>query len=268
MRENHGVRGALGVLLRRLPVIVVCAFFLAPLVVVVVSSFNSQNDFHFPPRGFSLRWYKAALSDPDWLGSILFSFGLLAIVVPVTLVLGTLAGYTVGVGRSRLSRVLGGFFLSPLMVPGVMVGLALLHQLQALHIVGTFWGIVIAHTVVTLPFCVRVVAVSAGGIGPGLDDAARSLGSSRLRAFLTVDLPLMRRGIVAGAVLASAISLGEVAVSVFVAGVDAVPIPVRIYSAVQVEPDPIVSAVSTLLLVFSTVVIVLLDRFAKISFLA
>nr|WP_269329117.1 ABC transporter permease subunit [Kineosporia babensis] len=146
-----------------------------------------------------------------------------------------------------------------------MLGLALLYQLQTWGLVGSTTGIWLAHLVVSFPFCVRVVAVSAASIDPQLVRAARSLGASELRAFLTVTVPLLRPGIIAGAFLTTVVSLGEVATSVFVSGSNTVTVPVRIYSAAQVQIEPTIAAVSTLLLVASVLAIALIDRFFNVS---
>lgn len=259
-RRRHPAR-ALGIV----PVALVCAFLLFPLVIVLISSFSARNSFRFPPEGWSLRWYGEVFENSAWLDSLAVSGRLVLLVVPVVVVLGTLGGYAVGAGRFPGRRALSLLYLSPITVPSVMLGLALLHQLQGARLVGSTTGLVLAHLVVTFPFCVRVAAVSAASIDPNLSRAAQSLGASPLRAFLTITVPLMRPGIVAGAFLAAVISLGEVAVSVFVSGAQTVTVPVRIYSAVQVQMEPTVAAISSLMLLASVVVIALLDRFLRIS---
>lgn len=251
--------------LAALPIVAVCTFLLLPLVVVLISSFNAANSFRFPPDGLSLRWYSDVLGDAAWMQALGFSAQLLLVVVPVVVVLGTLGGYAVGAGTFPGRKALALLFLSPITVPGVMLGLALLHQLQVVGLVGTSTGLVLAHLVVTFPFCVRVTAVSAAAIDPRLDRAARSLGASPLRSFLTVTVPLMRPGILAALFLGAVISLGEVAVSVLVSGARTATVPVRIYSAVQVQMEPSVAAISSLLLLASVAVIALLDRFLNIS---
>jgi putative spermidine/putrescine transport system permease protein len=260
-RTGARARRALGLV----PVVVVCAFLLLPLAVVALSSFNAQANFRFPPSGLSLRWYAEILGSTQWLDSLGYSLRLALLVVPVVVVLGTLGGYAVGAGTFPGRRALALVFLSPMAVPGVMVGLALLYQLQRTGMVGSAAGLWLAHLVVTFPFCVRVVAVSAAALDPALPRAARSLGASSLRTFLTVTVPLLRPGIVAGAFLGAVISLGEVAVSVLVAGAGEATVPVRIYSAVQVQLEPTVAAVSTLLLLVSVATIAVLDRTVKIS---
>lgn len=246
-------------------VVAVCAYLVLPLVTVVVSSFSAANSFHFPPRAWSLHWYAQVFVGGDWTQSLGFSARLIVLVVPVVLALGVLGGYAIGAGEFPGRGVLATLFLSPMAVPGVMLGLALLYQLQTWHLVGSLAGIWLAHLVVAFPFCVRVVAVSAATIDPQLVRAARALGASPLRAFLTVTVPLLRPGIVAGTFLTAVISLGEVAVSVFVSGTSTVTVPVRIYSAAQVQIEPTIAAVSTLLLLASVVVIAVIDRVFDVS---
>jgi putative spermidine/putrescine transport system permease protein len=262
---ESGSHGGLARWSSRIVVALISAFLLLPLVSVVISSFSAANSFHFPPVGWSLRWYHEVFAGEDWMQSLGFSAQLIIMVVPVVLVLGILGGYAVGAGQFPGQNLLSTLFLSPMAVPGVMLGLALLYQLQTLHLVGSITGMWLAHLVVAFPFCVRVVAVSAAEIDPQLVRAARSLGASPVRAFLTVTLPLLRPGIVAGAFLTAVISLGEVAVSVFVAGTSTVTVPVRIYSAAKVQIEPTIAAVSTLLLVASVIVIVVIDRVFHLS---
>jgi len=248
-----------------LPVIVVCVFLVLPLLVVAISSFADRNSFAFPPSGLSLRWYGEVFSSDAWLSALAASGRLLLVVVPIVVVLGVLGGYAVGAGRFPGRQALSLVFLAPIMVPGVMLGLALLHQMQGLGLVGSSTGLILAHLVVTLPFAIRVISVSAASLDPRLVRAAQSLGASPLRAFLTVTVPLLRPGIVAAGFLAAVISLGEVAVSVFVAGARSATAPVLIYSAVQVQMEPTIAAISTLMLLASVVVIAVLDRTVRIS---
>lgn len=243
----------------------VFAFLLAPLVVLVVSSINPRDSVAFPPTGFSLRWYEAVLGSPDWLVSFRLSGLLVLLVTPTTVIIGTLAAYGLARGRFPGRGVLQGLALSPLMVPEVITALGLLYYFHGLGLINTIPGLWLAHSVVALPFVVRAVMVSASQLDPELERAAASLGAHRLRVFWTVTLPLLRPGILAGAILGAVTSLGEVAVSALVAGANTTTVPLRIFSAVQFQLDPSMAAVSTLLMAASVVVMLLADRFARIS---
>ncbi|HEY0542132.1 MAG TPA: ABC transporter permease [Actinoallomurus sp.] len=257
--------GRLAPLAGRLLAVLVFLFLLAPLVVLVASSFNPRATVAFPPQGFSTRWYTAVLSSPDWLVSFQLSGLLVLLVVPTTVVLGTLAAYGLVRGDFPGRGLLRGLALSPLMVPEVITALGLLYYFHGLGLIDTVAGLWLAHSLVALPFVVRAVMVSAAGLDPTLERAAASLGASGPRVFLTVTLPLLRPGILAGALLAAVTSLGEVAVTALVAGAHTTTVPLRIFSAVQFQLDPSVTAVSTLLMAASVIVMIAADRFARIS---
>jgi len=243
----------------------VFCFLAAPLLVLVMSSFNAGRSVSFPPSGLSLRWFAAVLSSPDWLVSFQLSGALVAMVVPTTVVIGTLAAYGLVRGRFPGRSALTGLALAPLMVPEIIIALGLLYYFQGIGLINTVPGLWLAHSLVALPFVIRAVMVSASGLDPTLERAAASLGASRARVFLTVTLPLLRPGILAGAVFAAVTSLGEVAVTALVAGANTTTVPLRIFSAVQFQLDPSMAAVSTLLMAASVVVMVVVDRFFRIS---
>ena len=255
----------MGVLLRRSAAGLVLLFLIAPLAVLVVSSFNSTASLAFPPSGFSFRWYSEVLSSSDWLVSFQLS-GLIAVLTVITTTaIATPAGYALTRRSFRGRSLITGAALAPLLVPEIIIALGLLYYLQGLHLVNTIPGLWLAHSLIALPYALRAIMVSAAGLDPALERAAASLGASRARTFWTVTLPLMRPGIVAGAVFAAVTSLGEVAVTQLISGANTVTVPVRIFSAVQFQLDPSVAAVSTLLMAISVVVLLALDRFAGIS---
>jgi putative spermidine/putrescine transport system permease protein len=243
----------------------VFAFLLAPLAVLVLSSFNAQASLAFPPHGYSLRWYEAVLSSSGWLVSFQLSGLLMVLVVLTTVAVATPAGYALSRRRFRGSGLITGLALAPLLVPEIITALGLLYYLQGLHLINTVIGLWLAHSLIALPYALRAIMVSAAGLDPALERAAASLGAGRARIFRTVTLPLMRPGIVAGAVFAAVTSLGEIAITALISGANTVTIPVRIFSAVQFQLDPSVAAVSTLLMAASVVVLLVLDRFAGIS---
>lgn len=242
---------------------VVLAFLVSPLVVLVGSSFNATNLVQFPPEGFSLRWYASVLTSPQWVVSINLSLVIALLVIPTVVVLGTLAAY--GLFRGKQRGLLTAAFMSPLIVPEVMIGLGLLTYFQGTGLINSIAGLWLVHCLVTFPFVVRTVGISVLGLDHTLERAGHSLGASPTRVFFTVTLPQLRPGIVAGAVFAGVLSLGEVAVSAFVAGPNTTTVPLRVFSAVQFELDPSAAAVSTMLMALSMVVMVVLSRWVDIS---
>lgn len=243
--------------------ILVLAFLILPLVVLVGSSFSPTALVQFPPQGFSLRWYAAVLSSPDWLVSIRLSLLVAAMVVPTVLVLGTLAAY--GLFRGKQRGLLTAAFMSPLIVPEVMIGLGLLTYLQGTGLINSVAGLWLVQSVVTLPFVIRTVSVSVQALDPSLERAGQSMGAGPVTVFWTVILPQLRPGIVAGGIFAAFLSLGEVAVSMFVAGPNTTTVPLRIMSAVQFELDPSATAVSAMLMLLSGILMTILSRWVDLS---
>ncbi|MFC7330422.1 ABC transporter permease [Marinactinospora rubrisoli] len=267
-RAGRSARRALGGAVRfatALPAALVLVFLAAPMLVLALSSLNATASLAFPPESLSLRWYAEVLGSADWAVSLRLSGLLVLLVVATTVILGTLAAYGVARGAFPGRRAVAAFALSPLMVPEIIIALSLLYYFQGLGLVNTVPGLWLAHSVVALPFVLRTVMVSAQNLDPALERAAASLGAGRLRVFWTVTLPLLRPGILAGAVFAAVTSLGEVAVTALVSGANTTTVPVRIFSAVQFELDPSVAAISTLLMLASVLVMVAVDRFTHLS---
>ncbi|RCV50122.1 ABC transporter permease [Marinitenerispora sediminis] len=264
-RLGRRILGGAGRVAAALPAALVLLFLAAPMAVLAISSLNATASLAFPPSSLSLRWYAEVLGSQEWAVSLRLSGLLVLLVVATTAALGTLAAYAVARGDFPGRRAVAGFALSPLMVPEIIIALSLLYYFQGLGLVNTIAGLWLAHSVVALPFVVRTVMVSAQNLDPTLERAAASLGAGRLRVFWTVTLPLLRPGILAGAVFAAVTSLGEVAVTALVSGANTTTVPVRIFSAVQFELDPSVAAISTLLMLASVLVMVVVDRFTHLS---
>lgn len=240
-------------------------FLIGPLLVVVITSFSASSSLAFPPESFSLRWYEQVLGNREWRVSFSLSFLLALLAVPTVAVLALLGGYGLVRGRFRGHGAVQAFLMSPLMVPEIMLGIGLLTYLQSLGLINTISGLWLAHSLVALPFGLRAVMNSATSLDPQIEASAASLGAGPVRVFLTVTLPQLLPGLVSAGVFAAVISLGEVAVSTFIAGANTTTVPLRVLSAVQFELDPSAAVVSTLLMAISVVVILVLERFVRVS---
>lgn len=238
----------------------VYAFLLAPLVVVVVASFNSADFLSFPPRGFSLRWYRALWESEVWGDSFRLSILLTALVTPLALFMGTLAAYALVRYSFPGKGLIATLVMAPLVMPQIVLGIALLNYFSLLGLVGSMAGLIIGHLVVTLPFTVRLVSISVHHLDPALERAAQNLGATPLQTFWRVTLPLLRPGIVAGAIFAAIISFGELAVTLLIAGARTTTLPLRIFNYTEYNFDPTINAVSTIFVVLALVLIIALDR--------
>ena len=155
----------------------VYAFLTLPVLVIVLSAFSPESYPQFPPRGFSLRWFDALLANPAWLAALKNSVLLLVIVTPLTVILGTTAAYALARLDFRGREALLAFVLSPLMIPQVVLGIALLYVMAAMGMAGSLLGLAAGHIVVALPYTVRTASVSLAAVNRQLESASMNLGA-------------------------------------------------------------------------------------------
>jgi putative spermidine/putrescine transport system permease protein len=229
-------------------------------VVVVLASFNSADFLSFPPRGFSLRWYRALWESEVWGDSFRLSLLVTAVVTPLALSMGTLAAYALVRYSFPGKGVITTLVMAPIVMPQIVLGIALLNYMSGLGLVGSLTGLILGHLVVTLPFTVRLVSISVHNLDPVLERAAENLGATPLQTFWRVTLPLLRPGIVAGAIFAAIISFGELAVTLLIAGARTTTLPLRIFNYTEYNFDPTINAVSTIFVVLALILIIALDR--------
>ncbi|SDB67808.1 ABC transporter permease [Belnapia rosea] len=226
-------------------------FLAAPILLVGIVSFSSATYLTFPPPEFGLRWYRAYLGSRDWLDATWLSIVVAAAVVVVSTVLGTLAA----LGLARLPRGLRvaatGLILSPLIVPGIVVAIGVYYAYSRYGLVGSPLGLVLAHSCLAVPFVVTSVSASLAGLDPRLEQAALSLGATPLGTFRQVTLPLIRPGVLVGALFAFITSFDELIVSLFISGSGAVTLPRRMWDDLRYAIDPTIAAVSTLTVVLT-----------------
>lgn len=236
------------------------AFLLAPVVVVVLVAFTPEGWLAIPTTRFSLRWFRAIAERPEFLeafrNSALVALGASAVAT----LLGTLAALGLHRYRFRGRDLIGVFLLSPLMVPTVVTGVSLLYFYTLLGLAATIPGIVAAHVVVTVPYVIRTVSASLAGFDRNLERAAMALGAGPLRTFGLITLPSILPGIAAGTVFAFITSFDELTVSLFVTGPRLVTLPIQIYNHITYITDPLVAAVSTVMVAVTLTAVLLLER--------
>jgi putative spermidine/putrescine transport system permease protein len=235
---------------------------IAPIVVVALLSFSSASYLTFPPPAFGVRWYRTYLESRDWLAATWLSIEVGGAVVVVSTVLGTAAA----LGLARLPRfaqmLATGLILSPLVVPGIIVAIGVYYAFARYGLVGTPAGLVLAHTCLAVPFVVTSVGTSLAGFDRRLEMASLSLGASPLGTFWQVTLPLIRPGVIVGALFAFITSFDELIVALFLSGANAVTLPRRMWEDLRYALDPTIAAVSTLTILV-TVVPLLVARFGR-----
>ncbi len=234
-------------------------FLLAPLGVLVAVSFN-PTAMIFPPQGFTLKWYAVILDKPDFLHAAWASTKLAAL----TAVLGTACGVFAALGLKNyggpLKSAISGLLMSPLFIPAVIVALALFQIIFTLGIQANVWVLLAAHIVVTLPYPVRNVMAQLDGFDQRLEEAALTVGATPRQALLRVTLPLLRASIVPSLVIVFILSWNNYTVSVFLADKNWTTLPLQLRAYLQYEYEPFVAAMSTVLIVASTVLLFVMDR--------
>lgn len=243
----------------------VFVFLALPIVVITFSAFSPTAFPEFPPTGFSLQWFGEVFNSRGWMRAIQTSLVLLCIVTPLVVVLGTLASYALHSSKSKAASLLQGFLLSPLMVPQIVLGIALLYVFSTLGLAGSIAGMSIGQAVICLPYVVRCVNASIASFDPQLESASMSLGASPAQTFRRVTLPLIKPGIIAGAVFAAVTSLGEVSISLFLSSPKAMPVSVRVFNYIEQTFDPAVTAISVIFVAVSIVVLIIIDRTVGLS---
>jgi len=242
-------------------VVFVYVFMLGPILITAAVSFNESNRSQFPPRGFSLQWWGRALS-PEWIDPLVFSLKLgLAAAVISTLLAMPLA-FALARHRFRGRDAMVALTLGPLMLPALVTGVGLLQLFQyaGLREYIGFTALLVGHVVICLPFAVRTVAISLHTLPPNLELAAASLGASRWRTLWHVVFPLIKSGIVAGAVFAFVHSFTDVNLSLFLVRPGEVPITVKILGFLEFGFAPTLAAVSVITLLLPLVLVAVVER--------
>lgn len=233
----------------------VFAFLILPTLAVIPISLNPSAFLVFPTEGLSLRWYAALFDSPAWTHALRNS---LMVAIATTLIatpLGTLAAIGLARMRSKLKPLLIGLFAAPMVVPVIIVAIAFYFLFAPMGLVNSFVGLVLAHTVLAIPFVVVVVHASLQGFDFEVLRAASSLGARPHTVLLRVLAPLIAPGIAAGAVFAFMTSFDETVVALFVAGPDQRTIPLQMFEGVREQISPTITAAATLLVLLSTLLL-------------
>lgn len=254
--------GALRVVLSAIALLV-GAFLLLPVVVIVLLSFGSSRYLQFPPPAWTLRWYEELFDDPEWLTAFATSFEIAVVVAVVATLLGLMASFGLTRGRFRGKEALRALFLTPMVMPVVVLAVALYAFFLRLHLNGTFLGFVIAHTVIALPFAIISISNALEGFDKSIEDAAVLCGASPIEAKLRVTLPAIKSGLFGAAIFSFLASWDEVVVAIFMSSPDLQTLPVRIFSALRQDLSPVVAAVSTVLVALTVLLMAVAALFRR-----
>jgi len=237
-------------------------FALIPLVMAVILSFDGRDYLGpFPPPSWSLRWYREFFSSTYYLDGLVTSLIVAVVATCGALAVGVSSAVFLDRYRFRGRDLLQAIFLSPLIVPTVVLGFAVLLYASALGIFEGMPRLIAGHLLITLPYVIRACLGSLAGIPPSLNEAAMSLGATPTQAFFRVTLPLAKTGVIAGAIFAFVMSFDEVAISLFLSDPFTYTLPVALLAEMRANLNLTVAAVSVIFMLFTLVLIWLLDRF-------
>jgi putative spermidine/putrescine transport system permease protein len=231
-----------------------------PAAIVVMSSVSRTTFLTFPPQGFTLDWYQRAFASEAFMGSLALSTQLALVATIVTLAIGTPAAYAIDRHRFRGRDLFHAFVMSPMIVPLVVLAIGLLQLVTWLGLGQAFLRLLIGHVVITLPYVVRTMTASLSLFDRALEEAAMNLRAPPWQVVRRVTLPILLPGLLSAAVFCFVTSFGNITVSVFLARGSQVTLPVQIFTYVEHSYDPILAAVSTLVIVVTLVVIFLVER--------
>ncbi len=235
----------------------VLLFLLLPVAVIFPLSFSASPYLEFPPRGWSLQWYRNYFSRADWVSATIFSFKVGAGTCGLATLVGTLTAFGFARCRFRGKSFFLGVVLSPVILPGMIIAVAIYFLYAQIGLLGSSIGLILAHTLLAIPFVFLTVNASLQGFDRHLELAGMSLGGSPLYTFARVTLPLIRPGILSGALFAFVTSFDELIVALFVTEPTQVTLPRRMWEGVRLEIDPTIAAVAALLISFAIVVMCL-----------
>ena len=238
----------------------VITFMLAPLVIVCLVAFTPEETLTIPTTSFSLRWFDQVLHHPDFVQSFWNSLGLAVSAASISTALAVpaaiaLVRYEIP-GRGALQAL----FLSPLIIPHLVLGVAMLRMFSLVGGQGSFGWLIFAHALVVMPYTMRLVMAALIGFDRSAEHAAYSLGASNATVFRRITLPMILPGITGGWLLAFINSFDELTMSIFVVSPSTVTLPVRMYMYATESLDPMMAAVSALIVFVTLGLMLLLDK--------
>jgi putative spermidine/putrescine transport system permease protein len=246
-------------------------FMLTPLLFVVWLSFFEDAIPHFPPSGYTLAWYQNAWENKSFKTGFFASVQIALLATALGGTLGVLAALGIQRNRFRGASTINTLLLSPLLIPGIVAGVAIyLFYVQAERmldedVVGTYGGLVIAHVCLTIPWTVRLVTAGLQGLDGSIEEAARVLGASPRVAFMRITLPMLRPSIVAAALFSFIVSFENLELSLSLVGPGRTTLPIAIMQYLEFNLDPTIAAVAAVQIVLLGAVMLITDRFVKLS---
>lgn len=235
----------------------------APTLIVIPMSFVDSQYLEFPPETWSTRWYAHYFNSDEWMLATRTSFAAAFLTMLVATPIGVLAAYGLHVSKLPYLRMVFVLLITPIMVPVVLVAIGAFYAYVKLQILYTMTGLVLAHSLLAIPLVVIVTGAALKGYDMNQEDAARSLGAPRWKAFVTVTLPQIRFAVITSALLSFLTSFDEVVIAMFVSGGDNPTLTRNMFNALRDQIDPTIASISTLMIVVTTLMMVMAQVFGN-----
>lgn len=248
--------------------VLVFAFLFIPLLIIAVTAFGTEPTIAFPIKGFTLDWFVKALSSSSFKNAFFLSCKIATLATLLAMLIGIPAAYALSRYSVKGRAFIKSFFLSPTIVPGIVVGYALFQFIIIKLKMPVFEGLLLGHFLVVLPYIIRVVGGALEQFDFSVEEVAWSLGCNKVQAFFKVVIPNITSGIISSFLLAFINSFNNIPVSVFLSGPGVTTLPASLMSYVEVNYDPTVSAVSVLLMLATIAIMFIVEKTLGISALA
>jgi len=237
-------------------------FLLLPILFALSMAFDTRKFLaFFPPRGFTLDWFVVFLNYPPFIEGLKNSLVIASLVTVVSLTIGILCSLALVRYDFKGKGFLNTLVLSPIVVPGVITGAALLNMLYGyLRLYTALPNLIIGYTILTMPYVVRTVSASLVGFNRTLEEAAQILGADEIKTFFKITLPIIKPGIVAGAIFAFSVSWGDVNLAAFLTDAHTTTFPVALMGYMRYYSNPAIAAASVFLMGVTAVLIIIIER--------
>ncbi len=241
----------------------VMVFLVAPSFIVIPMSFSDSQYLEFPPREWSFRWYENYFNSSKWMSATWTSLKVGVLTVFLATPLGVMAAYGLFVSNLRSAKFIFMLLIAPIMVPVILVAIGVFYLYVKLSLVNTILGLTLAHSILAIPLVLVVVSAALKSYDMNQEMVARSLGASRLRAFMVITLPQIRFAVITACLLSFLTSFDEVIIALFVSGGPNATITRDMFTSLRDQIDPTIASISTIMIIFSTFLLVIAQVFGQ-----
>ncbi|MEM9144844.1 MAG: ABC transporter permease [Pseudomonadota bacterium] len=242
---------------------IMMVLLVAPTLIVVPMSFSDSQYLEFPPEVWSTRWYGHYFGSPEWMAATRTSLMAAVLTMLLATPIGVMAAYGLHTSQMKAGRLVFVLLITPMMVPLILIAIGAFYIYVKLQILYTLAGVVLAHTLLALPLVLIVTASGLKSFDMNQEMAARSLGASRARAFMTVTLPQIRFSVITAALLAFLTSFDEVVVAMFISGGDNATLTRNMFNALRDQIDPTIASISTIMIAITSLLMAMAQLFGK-----